>query len=809
MFDQRTDGTFNGSISGTGSLGKTGAGTLILHGANSYSGGTTLSGGVLQGDAASLQGTILDNGALVFDQGGDGVFHGAVSGSGSLTKRGAGTLTLTAANTYGGGTAIEAGALRGDADSLHGDIVNNASLIFDQSADATFGGVISGSGTLTKQGAGTLTLTAANTYGGGTVIDAGALRGDTGSLQGDVLDHASLVFDQGSDGTFGGAISGEGSVTKLGAGTLTLTGANRYGGGTVLGAGTLRGDTASLQGAIANDAALIFDQQDDGVFNGTLSGNGSMAKQGAGSLTLDGANTLAGPVRVAAGTLVVGDDSHAGATLPGTVTVDSGARLAGIGTIGALDASGTVKPGNSPGTLHVTGQAVFRAGSTLQVEASPDGQVNTLAVGGSASILGGSVLVLAQPGNYAPRTDYTILTAAQGVTGQFGAVSANLLFLTPVLGYSPDAVTLSLQRNDIRFDSVAQTVNQVNTAAALDSLDASSAIYNALLALDAAHARQAFDRLSGEMHASIATALFDDSRYVRDAINNHLLGAGYGGQQAEGRTADGNLVWTSLWTHGGDHDADGNAHAMDANGSGLLLGGDLPFDALRIGGALGHGQSSLHVDDVGSSAHAKVNDASVYAAWNAGPWRLQGGATYAWQSIDTTRRLAVGTFAGTAHASYDAHTAQAYIDGGYVFQTAHGTVEPYVNLSRVHLGTDAFAERGGDAALAVDASSADLTTGTLGLRGTWNLDPGGLHAYAGASWEHAWGDRLPERRERFAAGADSFSAYGVPVADDAGVLDLGLRFPLSRAVTADLGYHGQFASGARDQSARLTVSVAF
>ncbi|MEV8520194.1 autotransporter-associated beta strand repeat-containing protein [Dyella marensis] len=765
--------TVDNTLTGLG-FNKTGAGTLILGGANTYTQGTMLSAGTLSVSADTNLG----------------------AASAGLDFEG-GILQVTGTSFQSTPRAITFGATGGGFD------IADAANVFTVSQP------LSGTGSLTKLGAGTLVLSGANSYSGGTTISAGTLQGDASSLQGNITDNALLVFNQGTDGSFAGVVSGTGALTKLGAGTLTLSGANSYSGGTTISAGTLQGDASSLQGSIVDNAALVINQGSDATFNGSISGSGTLLKSGAGTLTLDTANPLTGATTVAAGTLIVGDNSHPGATLGGAVTVNGGATLGGIGTIGALDLSGTVVPGNTTGTLTVTGNAVFHNGSSYQVGATPQGQSSRIVVGGTASILGGSVLVLGQPGNYAPRTDYTILTAAQGLSGQFGAVSANLTFLTPVLSYTANAVNLSLQRNDVSFESVANTSNQKNTAGALEHLDPNSPLYDALLTLDPATARHAFDQLSGEMHGSIGTALFDDSHYVRDAINNHLLGASYGGQNAEGATGSGNIVWSSLWGHWGDHDSDGNAHDMNANGSGVLVGADTAIDDLRVGGLVGHGQNSLNVRELGSTAHAKANYAGLYASWNLGNIRLRGGAAYAWQKIDTTRRIAFGTYSGVAQANYDANTAQAYIDGSYVFQLDRATVEPYLNLSQVHVRTDAFTEHGSDAALAVDGSSSNLTVATAGVRGSLQLGPGGLHAYAGVGYQHASGDRVPERRQRFAAGADDFTVYGLPVADNAGVLDLGLRFPVGHAVTIDLGYHGQFASDAHDQSARLTVNVAF
>src|SRR6185436_19077279 len=90
---------FSGGISGTGSLLKTGAGTLTLTGANSYNGGTTVTGGTLAGNSASLQGAILNNARVVFDEAGSGTYAGVMSGTGSLVKTGGGTLTLTGLNS--------------------------------------------------------------------------------------------------------------------------------------------------------------------------------------------------------------------------------------------------------------------------------------------------------------------------------------------------------------------------------------------------------------------------------------------------------------------------------------------------------------------------------------------------------------------------------------------------------------------------------------------------------------------------------------------------------------------------------------
>jgi outer membrane autotransporter protein len=806
--DSTNSFTVSQSLGGTGGLLKTGAGTLVLTGTNTYAGGTVVAQGTLQGNTNSLHGAIVDNATVSFVQASDGTYSGSISGSGLLIKDGNATLTLTGSNTYTGGTVVQAGGLTGNTTSLQGTIVNNGTLDFDQPTDGAFTGAIGGTGQLVKDGAGTLTLKTANTYSGGTLVNAGALQGDTGSLQGAIVDNATVAFAQSSDGTFAGAISGTGQVVKSGTGTLVLAAGNTYSGGTVVSGGTLQGDTSSLHGAIANDATLVFAQQGDGIFDGTLSGSGQLNKNGDGTLVLNGANPFSGDTEVTAGKLVIGDDTHADASLGGTVTIDSGATLGGIGSIGGLDLSGTLTPGNSIGTLTVNGNATFHPGSSYQFEVSPDGTGDRLAVTGNVSILGGTALALANNGNWAPQTQFQIVTAGGAVSGQFDSVSSSLAFLTPSLSYSANAVTLSLARNDVRFDTAAQTPNQRAVANAIDPLGMGSAVYQAVVGLDAPTARRGFDALSGEQFASTRSALIDDSRYVRDAIDRHLLGLSNEGSQATDE--HGVTVWTSAWGHWGDNDGDNNAARMQANGSGLLLGADIGVGGdARLGAVVGHGQTSMRVDDRDSNAHATATDIGVYGDMSLGAFALRGGLAYAWQTIDGTRTALFGNFANTLGQHYHAHVSQGFVEGGYRFQVGEGQqLEPFVNLARVQLQTGSVREGGGAAALAVAGDSSAVNTATLGLRDTWSLAAsGGLNAHASLGWQQAWGDVTPVSSMRFASGSDSFDIAGTPVARHAAVVDAGLSFAVARNVSVDASYIGRFGSDAKDQGARMSLVV--
>ena len=191
---------------------------------------------------------------------------GAVTGNGGLTKDGAGTLRLTGANSYSGGTTITAGTLKASVSSLGtGAIVDNAALVIDQASNATLAHALSGSGSLTKDGAGTLRLTGANSYSGGTTITAGTLIASAPSLgTGAIVDNAALVIDAASNTTLANALSGSGSLTKTGAGQVLYTGngaafngALLVSGGTFSANGSLGGTTTIASGAILKGRGTI------------------------------------------------------------------------------------------------------------------------------------------------------------------------------------------------------------------------------------------------------------------------------------------------------------------------------------------------------------------------------------------------------------------------------------------------------------------------------------------------------------------------------------------------------------------------
>jgi autotransporter-associated beta strand protein len=401
--------TLSGVISGTGSLVKVGTGALTLSGANNYSGGTFVSQGTLIGTTASLQGNIQNSGVVEFNQGTTGTYAGSMGGTGSLTKSGTGTLTLTGTNTYTGGTTITGGTLVGTTSSLQGPITTNGLLVFNQAASGTFSGLIAGSGSLQKLGAGTLTLATRNTFTGGTTISGGVLRagaanvfssggaisigaGTTLDLHGFshtfnalsgagnvALGSATLTTGGSGSTTLSGVISGTGSLVKSGSGTLTLSGANTYSGGTTVSGGLLVGNTTSLHGSILNNARVVFSQGFSGTYAGAMSGTGILEKAGSGTLTLTGSNTYTGGTVISGGSVVATPTS-----LGGTIAIGGGLTFGGstdgtfVGTVGGT------------GALNKTGSHTLTLNGTHPFSGLTTVLQGTLALNGT---LGGSVTV--------------------------------------------------------------------------------------------------------------------------------------------------------------------------------------------------------------------------------------------------------------------------------------------------------------------------------------------------------------------------------------------------------------------------------
>jgi autotransporter-associated beta strand protein len=338
---------------GTGSLTKDGAGSLILLAANTFSGTTAINGGLLQVGDGGTTGTLgsgnvtLASGAtLRFNRSDDLIVANVFSGAGGLMKLGSGVLTLTGTNTFTGGTAINDGLLQvndsGASTTLGSGsvaIASGTTLRFNRANDLAVANVLSGTGNLRKLGGGVLTLTGTSTFSGVTAIDEGSIRvgdgGTSGSLGSGsvaIATGAFLQFNRSNDLTVSNTFSGTGGLTKLGGGTLAVTGTSTFSGDTRIDAGALQvgdGGTSGALGsgnvAIAAGASLQVNRSNDLTMANIISGAGSFTKTGGGHLTLTGINTFTGGASIDSGAVRISADANLG---NGNVTLAGGTLAA-------------------------------------------------------------------------------------------------------------------------------------------------------------------------------------------------------------------------------------------------------------------------------------------------------------------------------------------------------------------------------------------------------------------------------------------------------------------------------------------------
>lgn len=351
----------------------------------------------LPGSTLNLVGGLVKDGTVATLTGGGAITIGGAGITGAspnsdLVVDGSGTVvTLTTSNSYNGPTFVQnsgtlvlgisnalptsprtdlslttsgtlnlnshSDAVAGLSGDATGTVRNStasttSTLEVSPATTSTFSGVIAGTNGVTqgdinlvKTGSGTQVIDGANTYGGTTTISGGTLQigsgGGSGQIgSGSITNNAELKINRGGTITLGQAITGSGVVTQAGSGTTILTGNNTYSGGTTISSGSLRVGNGGLNGsigsgAISNDGTLEVSRSNSVTLSQIITGSGSLVQSGTGDTTLSGnANTYSGGTIISSGTLLATNTSPASsATGSGSVTVETGARLAGTGRI--------------------------------------------------------------------------------------------------------------------------------------------------------------------------------------------------------------------------------------------------------------------------------------------------------------------------------------------------------------------------------------------------------------------------------------------------------------------------------------------
>ncbi|WP_080066301.1 fibronectin-binding autotransporter adhesin ShdA [Salmonella enterica] len=582
------EGDLENTLSGSGSLVKTGTGELTLSGGNDYSGGTTITGGTLTADHAdSLGSGDIDNSGVL--KVGEGDLENTLSGSGSLVKTGTGVLTLSGDNTYSGGTTISDGTLIADhADSLGSGDIDNSGVL--KVGEGELKNTLSGSGSLVKTGTGVLTLSGDNkTYSGDTTIADGTLiAANVNALgSGNIDNSGTLMLDANGAFELANVTTHSGATTALAAGsTLYASQLTQENGSTLsidLGAATddamITADSVTLGGTlnvtgigsvtdswtpeaytytlIDSDSAITSDFDDltiagmnredvdfltidgkvdetdnthydltaslswyadrdnattdahgtftlsdpDGSFNvaatltdvddtldpGSRWDGKSLTKEGAGTLILSGDNDYSGGTTINEGTLVA-----ASTTALGTGLVDNNATLV-LDADGEVSAVGGITTHSGATTQLALGTSldlgdsalIQQDGSTLNVELNSD-SVQPLITGGSAT-LGGDLVVsdasLQARASDAEFQSFKLMDMDSDISGDFTSLTMNLTdqpdYLTVTGTINPEDASEYLLTEGLSWNATATSATPAHgtfTLGAGDSFEVTSVL---------------------------------------------------------------------------------------------------------------------------------------------------------------------------------------------------------------------------------------------------------------------------------------------------------------------------------------------
>jgi autotransporter-associated beta strand protein len=817
---------FGGTISGSGAFQQLGSGTTIFTGNNTYTGGTTITGGALQlgngGATGSIAGNVVDNTSLVFNRSDAVTFGGTISGTGAVVARGpgTGTLTLSGDNTYSGGTRIDFGTLAVSSDAnlgaasgglhfLSGTLrflssfatsraatISTGAVIDVGQSTNTMSGVISGSGglaSLFKTGTGTLILSGDNTYSGGTTIGAGTLQlgngGTSGSIVGNVVDNAILAFNRSDAVTFGGAISGTGSIKQIGNGATTLSATSTYTGATDINAGTL-----SVNGSIASSSLTTVNA------GGTLGGNGTV-----GNTTING------------GTLAPGNSI-------GLLTVQGN-----LAFTAAASYMVEVSPANADRT-NVTGTANL-GGATVKASFAPGSYVNKQytiinaagGVSGSFSSLVNSDLPLGLKSSLSYDANQAFLNV-EVVLAQYAGLSGNqqnvanaltnffnttggipLVFgtLTPagLTQISGEPATGTQQTTFNAMNQFMGVMTDPFIAGRGDPVTSSSATPQFAGEADAANAYAANGKARSKSERDAYAAVYRKTLVMADTFAQRwsVWAAGYGGSQ----TTDGNAVLGSNNTR--------------SSIGGVAVGADYRFSPYTLAGfAVAGGATNFSVNGLGSG-RSDLFQAGAFVRHNVGAAYLTGALAYGWQDITTDRTV---TVAGTdlLRAQFNANAFSGRVEGGNRFLTpwfGGVGITPYAAGQFVTFDLPAYAEQAiagaNTFALSYASTSVTDTRSELGLRTdkSFAMQNGILTLRGRAAWAHDFNtDRSITPTFQTLPGA-SFVVNGAAPAHDSGLVTASAEMKWLNGFALAGTFEGEFSNVTTSYAGKGVVRYAW
>ena len=731
--NETTSTDYQGTITGTGSLTINGPGTLTLTGADSATGGTFIN----------------NSGTLALGAG------GSLAPAGAVTVN-SGTFNVTSA---GGPQAI--GPLSGAAG---GNTILGSNLTVNETTSTDYQGTISGAGALIVNGPGILTLTGADTATGGTTINSGGTLaiGAGGSLLstgpvtvnasgtftitnaagpqqigplsgpigGNIILGNNLTVNETTSTDYQGVISGAGALIVNGPGTLTITGADTYSGGTIINGGTLAigvGGSLLSTGAVAVNSPGTFDitnasttpqmigslsgngnttlgansltvnETGTTTYSGVISGSGGFVKSGSGALALSGANTFSGPTTVSGGMLVV----PAGASLNNSaVTVQANGILRGAGTVKSLTSTGTVIPGSSIGTLTVVGN--YEEGGTLEIEINPSGASSLVAVGGNLILDPGSTLLLnPDPGNYSTSQQFTVITFAGTRTGTFSALATTVSGrFSGTIIYDPNDVKIGI--TVIPFSQIVVGGNSGVVAQYLDTLNPApgsdlAAVFAALDALsnDPKALQNALNQLQPSQFGTAALAQQNNDILVRSTFTGRMWEVYPMECDVDWLEEHKGGLWLDPVAKYVNQDAKQQNHGYHAATAGGVLGGDYRVAKNSyLGAAAAYTFSHIHMNE--SSGEERINSAygALYGTWFNRRLFLDASFIGAYNHYDGTRNIDFPGIDRKAKNKHNGYQLSPSMGIGMLYNYNNFQFQPLLRADYVFTHQNKFTEHG-------------------------------------------------------------------------------------------------------------------
>ncbi|MEP0520964.1 MAG: autotransporter domain-containing protein [Hyphomicrobiales bacterium] len=582
------------------------------------------------------------------------------------------------------------------------------------------------------------------------------------------------------------------------------------------------GNNANFGAANETDR-LILGGTSAGSFDAAeLSGNGGTTKYrqwevfdktGTSIWTLSGNNNGAftGATNVSGGTLVNNADLGMSAFNINAGTL-AGSGASGQTTIGVngVHNAGTV---GGIGAYNVNGDYIMNG--TLDVDLDDAGNSDVIRVVGNVS-LAGDLAINELPGAWNGNNMYTLIDNDQndGVIGAFASVSNMLAFLDPTVDYAGgdgNDVVLTLTRNNTAFTSVATTPNQIATAGGVSTLDGSNLdsniIVNAITGLTAAQAADAYDQLSGEIHASVGGALLERNGRVLDSIGDRIANAWVitGRHQAllnnerlaatvrdnkstpeEEAAAYSDLLnqnTLSFWAQGSGEwrmvASDGNGAEQQTEAFDMLVATDVTSNNnLSMGMVSGYSWMQLDLDDRNSTAKVKTARSAAYLTHLRQNWQSSLVGSYAFHQIETNRNIVFPGFNRSAQAEYQAHDLSIASRVGYTARLSQMFLHPFVGLNYTWQHRDDFAETGAGAAnLVAEAEDSHSLKSTVGVKivGEYRTRGATVATEIEAAWHHEFGDVVGASTQSFEEGSDMFTVRAAKPSRDKVELNLGIQ----------------------------------